>query len=153
MKNGGLIRWNAITAFCENVQDLLEEGKTWYERRFGEPFKRPIIPFGAMVEYPPISTRDQSRLHQFGKKGLFCIFLGYELIAVRIWKEDMLIADLEELEKMDASEIYPRRIKRERSIDITKKEMKSYSQKQMVQQNCLEETTISEYPLQGRNLM
>ena len=36
------------------------------------------------------------------------IFLGYALIAGRIWKEDILIADLEELEKLDASEIHPR---------------------------------------------
>ena len=38
------------------------------------------------------------------------IFLGCELIAVRIWKRDILTADLEDLEKLDASEIYPRRI-------------------------------------------
>ena len=37
-------------------------------------------------------------------------FLGYELIAGGIWKGNILIADLEELEKLDASEIYPRRI-------------------------------------------
>ena len=29
---------------------------------------------------------------------------------MRFWKGDILIADLEELEKLDASEIYPRRI-------------------------------------------
>ena len=47
----------------------------------GEPFEGPIIPFGAMVEYHPISTRDRSRLHQVGKKVLPGIFLGYALIA------------------------------------------------------------------------
>ena len=31
-----------------------------------KPLKGPVILFGAMVEYCP--TRDQSRLHQFGKK-------------------------------------------------------------------------------------
>ena len=39
-------------------------GLILWKRRFGEPFKGPRIPFGAMVEYYPISTRDQSRLHQ-----------------------------------------------------------------------------------------
>ena len=34
-----------------------------------------------MVEYHPISARDLSRLHQFGKNVLLGIFLGYELIA------------------------------------------------------------------------
>ena len=68
-------------------------------------------PFGAMVEYHSISVRDQSSLHQFGKKVLPGIFLGYALIAQGIWKGDILIADIEELESMDASEIDPRRIK------------------------------------------
>ena len=54
--------------------------------------------------------RDLSRLHQFGKKVLPGIILGYELIAERIWKGDVLIADLKDLEKLDASEIQSRRI-------------------------------------------
>ena len=33
-----------------------------------------------------------------------------------IWKGDVLVADLEELETMDASEIYSKRLKRRRSI-------------------------------------
>ena len=37
--------------------------------------KGPIILFGAMVEYHPISARDQSRFDQFGKKGLPVFFL------------------------------------------------------------------------------
>ena len=37
---------------------------------------------------------------------LLGICLGYELIAGRIWKGDFLIADLEELEMMHASDIY-----------------------------------------------
>ena len=57
------------------------------ERRFGEPCKGPIIPFGAVVENHPISPKDQSRLHQFCKKLLLGILLGYELIAGGIWKK------------------------------------------------------------------
>ena len=56
--------------FLRNSQDLLSDGKTPYERRFGKPFKGPIIPFGSLVEYYPISAEDQSRIHQFGKKVL-----------------------------------------------------------------------------------
>ena len=37
-----------------NIQDLLSDGKTLYERRFGMPFGGPVIPSGAMVEYHPI---------------------------------------------------------------------------------------------------
>ena len=56
--------------YLRNIQDLLSDGKTTYERRFGEPFKGPIIPFGSLVEYYPICAKDQSRIHQFGKKVL-----------------------------------------------------------------------------------
>ena len=43
--------------------------KTPYERRFGGPFKGPVIPFGLIVEYHPISAKDLSRLHQFVTRG------------------------------------------------------------------------------------
>ena len=89
-----------------NIQDLLPDGKTPYERRLGETCEGPIIPFGSLVDYYPISARDLSRIHQFGKKVLPGVFLGYAVYAGGIWKGDVLIADLEELETMDASEIY-----------------------------------------------
>ena len=57
--------WWADSMECytnlRNVQDLLSDWKTPYERRFGKPFKGPIIPFGSLVEYYPISAKDQSR--------------------------------------------------------------------------------------------
>ena len=67
--------------YLRNIQDLLSVGKTPYERRFGQPFKGPIIPFGSLVEYHPITAKDQSRIHQFGKKVLPGLFLGYALYA------------------------------------------------------------------------
>ena len=69
MKIGGQILWNAIP-FLRNVTDLLSDGKTTYETRFGESLKWPIIPFGSLVEYYPISAKDQSRIHQFWKESL-----------------------------------------------------------------------------------
>ena len=54
--------------YLRNVTDLLSDGKTPYERRFGQPFKGPIILFGSLVEYHPITAKDQSRIHQFGRK-------------------------------------------------------------------------------------
>ena len=65
-------------------QDLLADGKTHYERRFGEPFKGPIVLFGAMVEYHPSSPKDQMRIYEFCKKVVPGIFLGHELIAGEI---------------------------------------------------------------------
>ena len=102
-------KWWADSMECytylRNIQDLLFDGKTPYERRFGEPFKRPIIPFGSLVEYYPISAKDQSRIHQFGKKVLPGLFIGYALYTGEIWKGHIMVVDIEELETMDASEI------------------------------------------------
>ena len=53
---------------------------------------------------------DQSRIHQFGKKVLPGLFLGYALYAGGIWKGDIMVADIEELETMDASEICSKRL-------------------------------------------
>ena len=144
MKNGGLILWNA-TAICEMFKTSLQTGKTPSERQFGEPLKGKVIPFGAMVEYYPISSHDQSRLHQFGKKVLPGTFLGYALIAMRIWKGDILVAYIQELANMDAQEINPRRINAKEVLTPQRGEHFD-SQWQMEQQDCQEETTNSEDP-------
>ena len=107
--------WWADSMECDcylrNIQDKLSDGKTPHERRFGMPFNGPAIPFGAMVEYHPISAKDQSRLHEFGSRVLPGIFLGYALYAGRgIWKGDIVVANIEELEEMDASELHARRL-------------------------------------------
>ena len=53
-----------------------------------------------MVEYHPVSAKDLSRLHQFDPN----------VLPGRIWKGDILVADIEELEQMDASELHARRL-------------------------------------------
>ena len=58
--------------YLRNVTDLLSDGKTPYERRFGRPFEGPIIPFGSLVECHLFTAKDQSRIHQFGKFYLDC---------------------------------------------------------------------------------
>ena len=87
MKSGGQILWKCYR-HLRNLQDLLADGKTPYEIRFGEPFKGTIIRFGAMVENHPSSPKDQMRIHRFGKKVLPAIFLCCELNAERIRKGD-----------------------------------------------------------------
>ena len=96
--------------YLRNVTDLLSDGKTPYERRFGQPFEGPIIPFGSLVEYHPITAKDQSRIHQFGKKVLPVLFPRIRVVRAGIWKGNVLVADLQELETMDASEIYSKRL-------------------------------------------
>ena len=106
-------KWLSDSMECfsslRNIQDLLSDGKTPYERRFGQPCEGPIIPFGSLVEYYPISAKDQSRILPFGKKVLPGLFLRYALYAGRIWKGGIMVADIEKLETMDASEIYSKK--------------------------------------------
>ena len=109
MKVGGQIPWN-VTPICETSQIYCLMERRPMKDVFGKPFKGPIIPSGSLVEYYPISATDQSRIHQFGKKVLPGLFLGYALCAGGIWKGDILVADIEELETMDASEIHSRRL-------------------------------------------
>ena len=80
--------------FLQNIQDLLSDGKTPFERRFGIPLNGPVIPFGAMVEYLLISASlDCISLEQ---QVLPYLFFGYALNARRIWKGDIMVADIEE---------------------------------------------------------
>ena len=109
MKNAGQIPWNAFP-ICETFKISCLMGRLHTKGVLEDLFKGPIVPFGSLVEYRPITAKDQSRIHQFGKKVLPGLFLGYALYAGGIWKGDVLVADLEELETMDASEIYPKRL-------------------------------------------
>ena len=81
---------DSMECYCylRNIQDRMSDGKIPYEGRFGEPLKGSIVPFGSLVEYHP----------------------GSVLYARGIWKGDILVVDLEELEEMDASEIHATRL-------------------------------------------
>ena len=80
MKVGGQILWN-VTPICETSQIYYIMGRRPMKDVLGNHLKRPIIPFGSLVEYHPITAKDQSRIHQFGKKVLPGLFLGYALYA------------------------------------------------------------------------
>ena len=110
MKSGGQILRNAIV-ICETSKTSWQTGKHRMKDDLENHSKGPMIPFKATVEYHPTSPKDQARIHQFGQKVLPGMLPGYEVIAGRNWKGYILTADLEELEMMDASDIYTRRIK------------------------------------------
>ena len=95
--------------YLRKIQDKLSFGKTPCERGFGMPFKGSATPFRAVVEYHPISEKDQSRLHQFGTKVLPGLFLGNALYA-GVSGKDIMVADIEELEQMDVCELHARRL-------------------------------------------
>ena len=76
-----------LLLFAKHSRSLVWRERTPYERRFGMPFNGPVIPFGAMVEYHPISAKDISRPRQIGPKVLPGIFLCYALYAEESGKE------------------------------------------------------------------
>ena len=73
-------KWWAGSMECcccfRSVQDLLADGKAPYKKPIRRTFTGPVIPFGSVVEYHPISAKDQSRLHQVGKEVQPGIFIG-----------------------------------------------------------------------------
>ena len=125
--------------YLRNVQDLLSDGKTPYERRFGETCKGPIIPFGSLVEYHPTTAKDQSRIHQFGQKVSPGFVPWIRSVRRGIWKGDIMVADIEELETMDASEIYSKRLNAKEVIFPKKKKETLFFQSQMDESKSLEE--------------
>ena len=66
MKNGGQIPYNVIP-ICETFKISCLMGRPLMKDAL-ENLKGAIIPFGSLVEYYPISAKDQSRIHQFEKK-------------------------------------------------------------------------------------
>ena len=81
LQSGMPVGWwdEAMTCYCflRCMIDKLNDGKTPFEKRFNAEFKGPAIPFGAHVEYKPSGDINIQRLHQFGKKMLPGIFIGY----------------------------------------------------------------------------
>ena len=99
-----------VTAICEIFRIFCLMGRHLVKGGEKYPFIGPVVPVGAMVEYHHISAKDLSRLHLFGPIVLPGIFLGYVLSTGGIWKGDKMVADVEELEEMDASELHARRL-------------------------------------------
>ena len=105
--------WDCAMECCcyLHVHDWMADGKTAFEMRCGQTCDGPSIPFGTLVEYIPTTAKDMWRAHQFGKKALKRIFLGYVLRAGEGWSGDLMIADNEDLQGWQASDIYVKRDK------------------------------------------
>ena len=87
---------DSMECYCcrRNIQGLLSDEKTPYERQFGVPFEGQFFPFAAMVEYNPISAEDLSRQHQIGPNGLPGVFPRYAVHAGGTCEGDILVADI-----------------------------------------------------------
>ena len=72
-------RVKECTCYLRTVHDMIADGKTAYENIFDVKFDGALNPFGAKVRYESISSKDEARLYQFGKKVLPGMFMGYVL--------------------------------------------------------------------------
>ena len=88
MKIGGRFLLECLP-ICETFKISCLMGGLHIRDVWWNHFKGPIIPFGSLVEYHPITSKDQSMIHQFGKKVSPGLFLGYALFAEWIWKGDI----------------------------------------------------------------
>ena len=80
MKVGGQILWNAIP-ICETSQVYYLMGRRPMTDVLGNHLKDLSFLFGSLVEYHPTTAKNQSRIHQFGKKVLPKLCLGYSQYA------------------------------------------------------------------------
>ena len=100
-KVGGEIPWSVT--ICETSQTYFLIGRRPLKDVLGNHVKD-LFSIGSLVEYHPITAKDRSRIHQFGMKSYF------NCSSDTLCKGDGLVADLEELETMDASEILSKRL-------------------------------------------
>ena len=93
--------------YLQNVQNLLTDGKSQYERRSGESFKGPIKLLDALVGYLRKLRERQSTNSTIWIEIITRNFIGYGFIrGWKIWEEDILITDVEELKNLASSHIY-----------------------------------------------
>ena len=109
MKVGGRSPWN-VTAICETFKISCLLGRHHMKGGSANHLTDQLSRLEHWSNITLFLRKDISRLHQIGPKFLPVIFLGYGLHAGRVWKADISVADIEELEEMDASELHARRL-------------------------------------------
>ena len=147
MKSGGLILWNAI-AICEMSKTSWQMGKHVTNGDLENHLKARSFRLVQWLKIILFLQKDLSRLLQFYLEFTF----GYALYAGGIWKGDILVADVEELEILEVSEIHARRL-HAKEIITPKRVYNSYSQSQMEKLSCLEKIKFSEDPSEFRTTL
>ena len=133
----GQILWN-VFPICETSQTCCLMGKRLVKDVLGSHLKDLLFLLVQWLSITLSLRKTSQESINFGKKVLPGLFLGYALYAGGLWKGDVLIADLEELETMDASEIYSKRLNAKEVIFPQKGEF-IFSNSRWTNQNPLEE--------------
>ena len=109
MKPGLDEKWWAESMECccylRNVQDFLADGKTPCENRFGESFKGLKNAFWTNGRMSSNIGQRSSATSSIWQESIGWFFSSICIDRERIWKGDIRIADIEELENLDVSEI------------------------------------------------
>ena len=109
MKVGGQILWN-VTPICKTSQIHYLMGRRPMKDVSGNHSKDRLFHLVHWLSITLSLRRISQESINLERKSYLDCSLGYALYAGGIWKGDVLIADLEELETMDASEIYSKRL-------------------------------------------
>ena len=142
MKVGGQILWN-VTPICEMLQISYLMGRRPMKDVLGNHLKDLLF---LLVHLLSITYNcERSVPNPSIWKESFTRIVGYALYAGEILKGDILVADLEELETMDASEIYSKRLNA-KEIIFPKENGNLFFQSQMDESNFLEEIRTWEHP-------
>ena len=110
--NGGTVRWNVV-CLLRNVHEKMADGKTAYEKRCGVKFDGPLIPFGAQISYKPTSSKDEAKLHPFGKRMHPGIFTGNVL---RAGEDEQAICSSQIAKTLRQTDQAPRSRRRKKAV-------------------------------------
>ena len=137
MKVGGQIPWSAIH-ICETSQISCLMGRPHTKDVLGNHLKDRsfhLVRWLSITLFLRKTSQESINLER--KSYLDC---SSNTLCTRggIWKGDLMVADIEELETMDASDIYSKRLNAKEVI-FPKENEKSYPQPQMDESTPLEE--------------
>ena len=107
-------KWWADSMECytylRNVIDLLSDGKLHTKGVLENQLKDQSFRLVHWLSMTVLQRKTSQESINLERKVLPGLFPGYALYAGGIWKGHIVVADLEELETMDASEIYSKRL-------------------------------------------
>ena len=99
------------SCYQRNVHDKVSDGKEASEKTIGPQFDRLLIPVEANVSCKPITSTDETRLHQLRKKMLPGVFMEDVSRVGGGLSVDLPVADWKDLENLSASDIHVERFK------------------------------------------
>ena len=147
-----------VTPICETLQICYLMGRRPMKDVLGNHLKDLLFHLVHWLRITLSLRRTSQESINLERKSYLQLFVGYALYAERTWKGDVLVADLEELETMDASEIYSKKTQCERGDISQRKKENLFFQSQMDElrtlggdQDLKTSTLVRHRPIQGES--